>query len=221
MREEQEADQDVAQAPKRRVGVLAMPHWLRWLFSVILFFVIVICLFLYVAYIINPTGVASPVELGLSGLLIFCIATLVIIHIPWHELGYRVKRVGAFEFEQALHAQTAERAEEIGYLGERLAMLEIAFESELEKKSFQGSEIFRQMYEPQLRKLLLDFFSANEHASFSPLRIKAWGSTQPGFKSLENFEVGFIRHILGKMVAERVLETVLSKKGNTLYRIAE
>ncbi len=217
MREEQETYQETAHAPKKGVGLSAMPNWLRWSLTVVLFLAIVICLLLYGAYVKDPTHAASPAELGLSGLLIFCVTALAIIHIPWHELGYRIKKVGAVEFEQALNAQVAERAEEIGYLEERIA----ALESALERKSIQGSEMFRQMYDPKLRKLLLNFLSANDRVFFSPLRIKEWGSTQPGFESLKNFEVGFIRHILGKMVAERVLETAISKKGNTLYRIAE
>jgi hypothetical protein len=217
MREEQEAYQETPQVSKKGAGLSAMPSWLRWSLTVILFLSIVICLLLYVAYVKDPAHAASPGELGLSGLLIFCVTALAIIHIPWHELGYRITKVGAVEFEQALNAQVAERAEEIGYLEERIAVLESA----LEKKSIQGSEMFRQMYAPQLRKLLLDFLSTNDRVSFSPSRIKEWGSTQQGFESLKNFEVGFIRHILGKMVAERVLETVISKKGNTLYRIAE
>ncbi len=217
MREEQETYQETAQAPDKGVGLSPMPSWLRWSLTVVLFLVIVICLFLYAAYVKDSVHSASPAELGLSGLFIFCVIALTIIHIPLHELGYRIKKVGAVEFEQALNAQTAERTEEIGYLEKRIAVIEDA----LEKKSFQGSEIFRQMYEPQLRKLLLDFFSANDRVSFSLLRIKEWGSTQPGLEGLKNFEIGFIRHILGKMVAERVLETAISKKGNTLYRIAE
>lgn len=217
MQEEQETCQETAHAPKNGVGLSAMPSWLRWSLTVVLFLAIVICLLLYGAYVKDPAHAASPAELGLSGLLIFCVTALAIIHIPWHELGYRIKKVGVVEFEQALNAQVAERAEEIGYLEERIA----ALESALEKKSIQGSEMFRQMYDPQLRKLLLNFLSANDRVFFSPLRIKEWGSTQPGFESLKNFEVGFMRHILGKMVAEGVLETTISKKGNTLYRMAE
>jgi hypothetical protein len=217
MREEQETYQETTQAPMKGVGLSTMPNWLRRLLTVILLLAIAICLLLYVAYVKDPVHAASPAELGLSGLFIFCVTALAIIHIPLHELGYRIKKVGAVEFEQVLNAQVAERAEENGYLEKRIAVLE----SVLEKKNFQSSEMFRQMNEPQLRKLLLDFLAANDRVSFSPLRIKEWGSTQPGFEGLKHFEVGFIRHILGKMVAERVLETAISKKGNTLYRIAE
>lgn len=218
MRKEQETHQETAQAPQKGVGLSAMPSWLRWSLTVVLFFMIVICLFLYVAYVKYPENTAPPVELGLSGLLMFCVTALAIIHVPWHELGYRIKKVGTVEFEQALNAQVAERTEEISYLEKRIAALESALK---DKKSIQGSEMFSKMYEPQLRKLLIDFLSANDRVAFSPSRIKEWGLMQPGFENLKTFEVGFIRHVLGKMVAERALETVISKRGNTLYRIVE
>ena len=217
MQEEQETNQELAQVSRRGVGLTTLSNWLRWSLTAILLAAIVICLLLYWAYVNDPTHAASPTELGLSGLLIFCITALAVINVPWHELGYRIKKVGSVEFEQALNAQVLERAEGINFLEKRIE----AIENSLEKKSIQSSDVFRQMYEPRLRKLLLDFLSVNDQLPFSPLRIREWGSQQPGFEGLKKFEIGLIKHVLGKMVAERVLETTISKKGNTLYRIVE
>ncbi|HAG29378.1 MAG TPA: hypothetical protein DCL39_07955, partial [Alteromonas macleodii] len=75
--------------------------------------------------------------------------------------------------------------------------------------------------EPELRKELLRFLQAYSQWSFSPSRIKAWGSKQAGFTSLGKYETSFIRLTLQKMVAEDILVTRISKKGNTLYRVPQ
>jgi hypothetical protein len=73
--------------------------------------------------------------------------------------------------------------------------------------------------EPELRNLLLEFLTKYKEWSFSPSRIRAWGSKQQGFSALSKFEHPFIRGTLQKMVSENILETRISKKGNTLYRV--
>jgi len=79
--------------------------------------------------------------------------------------------------------------------------------------------ITEHLKEPELRDLLTKFLTTYNKWAFSPSRIKAWGVQQQGFSKLSEYDHPFIRATLQKMVSENTLETRISKKGNTLFRI--
>lgn len=81
-------------------------------------------------------------------------------------------------------------------------------------ESFQLAQIY---HEPDIRDLLLIFFTDNDKIPYSPLRIRRWASQHEGFRLLKDIDPAVLRSILRKLVAEGVLETRVSKKGNTLY----
>src|SRR5690606_34550475 len=100
------------------------------------------------------------------------------------------------------------------YLQERIETLEVKV------RSLHGiADLVESFEEPKLRELLLGFLTKYKQWSFSPSRIRAWGSQQQGFSELAKYEHPFVRSTLQKMVADGLLETRVSKKGNTLYRI--
>ena len=87
------------------------------------------------------------------------------------------------------------------------------------RKNDGVTEFTESFQEPQLRELLTQFLTKYKKWAFSPSRIRAWGSQQQGFSGFSAYEYPFVRSTLQKMVSENILETRVSKKGNTLYRI--
>lgn len=191
-----------------------IPHWLKWTASIVSVVLIAFCAAYTTKYVASPREYASPNELGLSSIFLFSVSALLLVWIPWSRLGIRISKIGGIEFKQIVQEQASEHAEELSYLVDRIESLEAQV-----RKSDEMVEFTESFEEPQLRKLLLDFLTKYKEWSFSPSRIRAWGSKQQGFSSLSKYEHPFIRSTLQKMVADNLLETRISKKGNTLYRI--
>lgn len=176
---------------------------------------IAVCIFLVSKYIGAPTTYASPKDLGLTSVFLFSITILIVVWIPWSRLGVRITKIGGIEFEKIVTQQASEHAEEISYLEDRIEVLEGHV-----RKSNGMIELEEHFAEPKVRELLLEFLLKYSRWSFSPSRIRAWGSQQQGFSALGEYEHQQIRTVLQKMVSENELETKISNKGNTLYRIA-
>ena len=151
----------------------------------------------------------------ISLLLNFFVTSLTLIWIPWDKLGFRITKIGGIEFKEIVSEQASENAEEFSYLEDRIEYLEVKLHSMDEMAQFHES-----FERPELRDLLLEFLTKYKKWSFSPSRIKSWGTQQQGFSKLSSFEHRAIRSTLQSMVAENLLETRLSKKGNTLFRAA-
>lgn len=191
-----------------------IPHWLKWTTSAFGLALIVFCAVYTRKYMTSPHQYASPNEIGLSGIFLFSVSALFIVWIPWSRLGIRVSKIGGIEFKEIVQGQASEHAEELSYLEDRIEALEAQI-----RKSDEMLELTESLEEPQLRNLLLDFLAKYKKWAFSPSRIRVWGSKQQGFSALSKYEHPFIRSTLQKMVAENLLETRVSGKGNTLYRI--
>lgn len=174
------------------------------------------CIYMTYRYIDNPDTFVSPKDLGLTSIFIFSLTAVFLVWFPWSRLGIRITKIGGIEFKEIVTNQASEHAEEIGYLEDRIETLEAGLRRVDEMSDF--TESFK---EPDLRNLLLEFLTKYKQWAFSPSRIRAWGSQQQGFSPLSNYEHPFIRSTLQKMASENVLETTISKKGNTLYRVAK
>lgn len=192
-----------------------IPYWLRILSGIISISLFISCLILYAKYIANPENSASPDSLGLSAVLIFSLSFLFFVAFPWRKFGIRIKKIGAIEFEEIVSTQATEHAEEMSYLQDRIDSLEASL-----RRLDDTTQIQESFQEHGLKELLLDFLEKFDRWAFSPSRIKVWGSKQEGFDSFKNYPHPFIRNTLQKLVAEGKLETRISKKGNTLYRIS-
>jgi len=190
-----------------------IPRWIRNIAGTISILLIIGCLSLYTAYVIDPTKYVSPDSLGLSGILIFSLSTFFIIIFPWKDSGIKIKKIGIIEFSQIVETQNKEHIESITYLQDRIECLEKSTEGQ---NTYEN--IIHEFEEPKLRKVLLSFLETYSPTAFSPSRVRVWGSKQHDYESIKDFSHGFIRNTLQKLVVEGELETRLSKMGNTLYR---
>ena len=173
-----------------------------------------VCVYLVSKYLCAPKIFASPKDLGLTQIFLFSVAALIIVWVPWQRLGIRITKIGGIEFEKIVAEQASEHAEDLSYLYDRIEALEVGL-----RRTDEMADITEQFKEPDLRSLLVDFLTKYDTWAFPPSRIRAWGAQQQGFSALSGYEHPFIRSTLQKLVSENILETRVSKKGNTLYRI--
>ena len=191
-----------------------IPGWLRGAISISGLALVGFCTIYTTKYIGAPEDYTSPNELGLSSIFLFSITALFLVWIPWSKLGIRISKIGGIEFKEIVQEQASEHAEEISYLEDRVELLEAHI-----RRVDNVTEFKESFQEPELRKLLMDFLTKYKDWAFSPSRIRVWGSKQQGFYALSEYDHPFIRSTLQKMVSENLLETRISKKGNTLYRV--
>lgn len=171
---------------------------------------------IYYAVFIFKAFPSPPSELGLSNLLLFSSACFLFFSVPWHKLGLSLKRFGPLEFERKLEGQSEEHIKDISALEDKIAQLEAAMRAS--GGDFKPTEVTLTSGEQNMRKLIVDFLTDYEQWSFSPLRMQTWGSQRPGYSGLAS-EPAMLRRFLRSLVSEGILETRVSKKGNTLYRI--
>lgn len=191
-----------------------IPFWLKIAISMIALILIVACVCLVTQYVYDPKNAASPNNLGLNSIFLFSITAVILVWIPWQRLGIKITKIGGIEFGEIAAKQASEHAEDLTYLQDRIESLE-----ENARKSDSTLFITEHLKEPELRDLLIRFLTTYNKWAFSPSRIKAWGVQQQGFSELAGYDHPFIRTTLQKMVAENILETRVSKQGNTLFRI--
>lgn len=184
---------------------------LRFLLALLLILVVGVCLVIMGRFVADPQS-ASPKELGIPTLLLFAIGALLVILIPWSKLGIRIKKIGSFEFEQIVLSQKKEQAELLDSLSQRVEKLESAGAATDTKPSVRPTH--------ELDELLLKFFAKYPKTAFSPWRIQTWGGEREGFQRLKQYSRITIRHHLDRLLVEGHLQTTLSRKGNTLYKLA-
>ena len=193
---------------------LTIPFGLKLSLSAISIILLFFCLYIIFEFVNSPNTAASPNEIGITPIFIFSITILVAIWVPWQQLGVRITKIGGIEFQKIVAVQASEHAEELSYLQDRIEVLEKHVH-----RLDETTELLDYFAEPTLRELLLKFLTKYNKWAFSPTRIRSWGSKQQGFSELANHDYHFIRMTLQKMVSEGILETRISKKGNTLYRV--
>ena len=202
------------QDPEEEITNYEIPTLVKIGVSGIAVIILIAALVIIEEYIQSPRVAASPKDLGLTPLIIFSLTALIVTWTPWKKLGVRVSKIGGLEFEKIVQEQAAEHIEDQNDLNKRIKSLEnqlLKLDSTL--------EFTDQSKEDELSILLLDFLTQYSTWAFSPARIRAWGSVQPGHDKLVNFTLQLIRSTLQKMVFDGVLVTRVSKKGNTLYRV--
>jgi hypothetical protein len=161
-------------------------------------------------------GDAKPSELGLGTVLIFCLAGLALVLIPWDLLGLRLKKFGPLEFERVINTQKQEQSESLAHLQKQIDELRQAAGTKLATASVATPIVPSKV---DLPAFLKKFFANYPRRFFSPFTIKSWGGRQPEFKELASFEKEDITQALLSMLAKNEVQTKISKKGNTLYGI--
>ncbi|MCG8017723.1 MAG: hypothetical protein JAY97_16030 [Candidatus Thiodiazotropha sp. 'RUGA'] len=187
----------------RKVG-----FWISLVFSSTIIIYYVAFIFQYV----SPT----PKDLGLPNLLLFSAVCFLFFAIPWRKLGLSLKKFGPIEFERKLEGQSEEHIKDISALEIKIAQLEAALKASVSE--VKAVEIQPSPDENEIRDLIINFLTEYEQSSFSPLRMETWGAQRPGYSKLAGNST-LLRTLLRTLVSEGVLETRISKKGNTLYRI--
>jgi len=160
---------------------------------------------------------AKPSELGLGAVLIFCLACLAAVLVPWRLFGMCLKKIGPLEFEQVISTQKREQSESVTFLQAQIDEVRAML------KTKQGSSVEHAESTPSniaLPDLLEKFLRAYPGRRFSPLFIRNWGSEQTGFKQLDSFSKEEITQSLLAMLAANRVRTGISKKGNTLYYVS-
>ena len=191
-----------------------IPCLLKVLTTVISFGIIYFCIKYFSLYISDPDKYAAPSNLNISTMFIFSMIALCIVWIPWQKMGLKITKIGGIEFKDIVERQATEHTEELAYLQDRIEDLE-----NQNRENDGISKLRETLEEPVLRETLLSFLNKYHKWAFSPSRISVWGAKQQGYSSLSTYTHPMIRNTLQKMVAENELETRISKKGNTLYRV--
>ncbi|MCK4842116.1 MAG: hypothetical protein KAT04_09580 [Methylococcales bacterium] len=188
---------------------------IKWPVAVLLSGTVIVMVYLYYCYIQCPSFSASPKDLGLPTIFIFCATGLVLILFPWHKFKVNITKIGPVEFEHIIEGQATEHAQDLSEIDDRLANLE-------RKIKTTSYALLTKKDETKLKPLLLEFLTKYiRKGAFSPQRILKWGIEQEGFESFAEYDPALLRSTLRKLVAEKRLVTSVSKKGNTLYKISQ
>jgi hypothetical protein len=209
-----EAEEPLSEGPAPAV-VFSVPGWLRLTAAFFLAFGFAGSILLLISYFVGQKPEWEPSEIDLVDFILFCFIGLGLCALPWERYQFRIRRIGPVEFEQILSAQARERDEALHEIRQRVQDLET-------KQRVVGVDERKTppiSVDPKLTQLLKAFLETNKRA-FSPLRIATWGAQQPNFGKLGKHNIQEIRSALQSMVANGELETVISKRGNTLYRVA-
>lgn len=211
LRDQIEQEEPLSEAPPSEIGFF-VPKWLRVMGALVLGGVLFLASCLLVAYFLNREPAWEPAKLDIIDLMVFCFVGLIVCLLPWEHYRLRLRKIGPLEFEQILSTQAEERDAGFHEIRQRLATIEASHSSRIKEKNELAND--------DLTRLVKSLLAAHKVA-FSPARIAAWGGHQPGFEKLSNYSRDEIRRVLQGMVAKKELETVVSKRGNTLYRLPQ
>jgi len=167
----------------------------------------------FIAYIFGCVKV-SPKDLSLSSLLIFSLLCVLLFSVPWNKLGLSLKKFGPLEFEKKLEGQSNEHIQDISALEDKISRIETI----INQNNVKSDVVSNSSEEQEMRALIIQFLTEYQQYSFSPLRMENWGAKKKGYSKLKG-NPQLLRRLLRKLVAEDLLDTRLSAKGNTLYRI--
>lgn len=193
-----------------------IPGWFRWLASLLALGLIVPSTIFIVRYSLTPDRFVSPADLGLIQLMMAGTVILLLALAPWRALGLRIRKVGFLEFDRVVSGQAAENAQEFTELRTRIEELETRLRGVDEM-----TPISEHLEDVELYPLLSKFLHEFRPTAFSPLRIRDWGSRQPGYEKLANARLSSIRRVLQKFVTEGRAATRVSRLGNTIYKVAD
>lgn len=193
-----------------------LPVWFRWATSTLALALIVPSTIFIIRYSLDPERFVSPSDLGVVQLILSGTLLLLFAMAPWKTLGLRIRKVGFLEFDRVISGQAAEHAQEMAELRTRIDEMESTVRGLNEIASITES-----FEDAELVPLLTKFLKQHRPTAYSPLRIRDWGSRQPGYEKLADAKLTSIRRVLQKLVAEGKVVTRVSRMGSTLYKIED
>lgn len=198
------------------VSISGLPLRYKFGSTALVCFLLLPAITLVCAYIFYPEKYPAPQEIELFNIIVVSVLILLFVWMPWESMGIRVSKIGSVEFEQVLRGQATEAAEEFSELRERIVDLE---------KGLKGldeiSGVSEHLSAISLRPILERFLVSHAPKAFSPVKIKSWGASRPGYEELSSYSQGTIRAVLQSMVASGYASTRISRLGNTLYKVAD
>lgn len=197
-------------------GSFEIPTWFRWVAAALSLALIVPSIVFVVRYSLAPAQFVSPTELGITQLILAGTVILLFALAPWKALGLRLRKVGFLEFDRVISGQAAEHAQELTELRTRLDEMETKV-----RGMDEISSISEHLEDVELIPVIVKFLEQHRPRAFSPLRIRDWGSRQPGYERLAHAKLASIRRVLQKLVSEGRAATRVSRMGNTLYKVAD
>lgn len=193
-----------------------VPTWFRWASAALALALIAPATIFIIRYSLAPGRYVSPASLGVVQLILAGTVILLFALAPWRALGLRIRKVGFVEFDRVLSGQANENALEFTELRTRIEELEAKI------RGLDGvGSISEHLEDVELYPLLNKFLNENRPTALSPLKVREWGSRQPGYEKLGQTRLASIRRILQKLVAEGRAATRVSRLGNTLYKSAD
>jgi hypothetical protein len=212
----------------------ALPKRLKITLTIVFGVVALVVFSLIIYYAVTKD--AKPSELNLGTVLVVSLIAIVLILLPWDQLGLRLKKVGFVEFEQVIKTQKKEQIESIVSLQNQINQLNQAFEAaahvrfpssgdaskptglsgEAAQESAQGAQGTKI---DTLIDLIEAFLRRHPRDYFSPPRIRLSVASFDGFQQLGSYSTEDINRALQRMLLLNKVRTKISKKGNTLYGI--
>jgi hypothetical protein len=185
------------------------PESIRWMISLPTIVLILSILGIYIYLVFFDPDYIDPEKYGLPIILIPSIIILIVINMPWNKLGFRIKKIGIIELEQAVKIQAKDNSKELADLQSQIDKLKRKMEP-------TGIEI---QSDNSLDILVKKFLGQYNQWAFSSSRIKEWGTIQNGFTEFKNYEIEDIQRSLRRLIFKKDVVTRMSRKGNTIYKI--
>jgi hypothetical protein len=184
----------------------------------------------YYAFAFHP----KPSEIAAPLLFMIGLASLALLVIPWKELGFFPTEIAGVKFERIANEQKKEQIDAIVPIQQDIDKLKAQYEAilgsaslnmvicgeQLAKKEQRLVEQAGDQSNKTLENTVLAFLRQYRGQFFSPLRIQQWGGARAGFEVLSDHSTDQIRKALFEGVRAGMIDTSISKKGNTLYGVS-
>lgn len=205
------------------------PAWRIWL--IILASAIAALALFYLIHTVIVDPKTKPSDVSATTIFLYSLGAIVLLVVPWREIGLIPKKIGEIEFDTALSTQKKEQIDanvalqaEVDKLKETVAALQASIratgrELHLQIVDTPGTDDFSQTSEAE--NLVFRFLERYKGTFFSPLRLRNWGSKQNGFSELNKFSKEEVTKVLADGVAKRTISVKVSAIGNTLYGISK
>jgi hypothetical protein len=185
-----------------------MPFVTRLWISIPIGLLIVAILILYCYLIFCPNG-TDVSKFGIPEVLLLSITILTLVNVPWHNLGFRIKKIGIIELGEVVKGQAMSISEELADLQKQIDDLKIN----------PNNSISRNDENSKLDTLIMQFLSKNKTIAYSASRILNLSSQPENFIEIEKYSIKDVRESLRRLLSSEKVTTKLSKRGNTLYKI--
>ncbi len=177
---------------------------------------------IYKAAYQRPEDAEHIHNLGLDSIAFWSIIAILFVNIPWLRVARVFSKVGPVEFQDALAEQNREHNAVLAPLELQVEELKNAVAELKHASGSAPTEVTRRdaesvMLEDELSQKIMEFFERYYGQFFNAPRIRNWGAKRKGFESLANWNTSQIDKRLRLLLAAGQIDTIVSKRGNTLY----